>query len=306
MFDDVDAANKQINSMSSCFFKHSEISFGGFKSDRNSFTMVSRDEYKKSLQKSAWMLVFSKMDMSKYLTKQLKEEINSFVERQTKVPFTMRNVYKMLEIVVGTNSSRMDRALVSVFEKVTSHYHDNRYNLEGWKTNSSYIVNKKIILPYIAECNINSSTYVGIRYSHSNTEIIDDLVKALCYLTGTRYDNSMDLYNFRNGTPRELEWYMNNEELKNKWSLQYTHFLRQHGEANVPRETYIQDQLIRCFKEKRNNELPMFGQWYDWTFFRIKAFKKGTMHFEFKDKAVWELFNRRVAEIKGHPLPEKI
>ncbi|MDR2888097.1 MAG: DUF4942 domain-containing protein [Bacteroidales bacterium] len=42
-----------------------------------------------------------------------------------------------------------------------------------------------------------------------------------------------------------------------------------------------------------------WGQWYEWGFFRIRGYKKGTMHFEFTDENVWELFNRRVAETKG-------
>lgn len=39
-------------------------------------------------------------------------------------------------------------------------------------------------------------------------------------------------------------------------------------------------------------------------FFEIKGYKKGTVHVKFKDDKIWALFNRRVAEIKGYPLPE--
>lgn len=49
-----------------------------------------------------------------------------------------------------------------------------------------------------------------------------------------------------------------------------------------------------------------FGTWYDWGFFRFKAFKKGTIHFEFKDEKVWAMFNQRIAKIKGFPLPENL
>ena len=56
----------------------------------------------------------------------------------------MKNIYRMLEIVIGTQSQRMDKAMIEVFDKVTERYSENRYNLEGWKTNSHYLVNKKI------------------------------------------------------------------------------------------------------------------------------------------------------------------
>lgn len=48
-----------------------------------------------------------------------------------------------------------------------------------------------------------------------------------------------------------------------------------------------------------------YGQWFEWGFFRVRKYKKGTIHFEFKDEKVWAAFNQRVAKLKGYPLPEK-
>jgi hypothetical protein len=109
---------------------------------------TNKTTFQKDLQKKAWTWIFSKMDMGKYVTKKLKEDLNKFVEKQVNVPFTMKNIYKMFEMVVGTHEGRMDQALLEVFDKLTSHYHDNRYNIEGWKTNSHYLINQKFIMPY--------------------------------------------------------------------------------------------------------------------------------------------------------------
>ena len=54
----------------------------------------------------------------------------------------------------------------------------------------------------------------------------------------------------------------------------------------------------------RDNNGEPWGKWFTWGFFRCKAFKKGTMHFEFLDEAVWSRFNRRVAELRGWALPK--
>ena len=40
-------------------------------------------------------------------------------------------------------------------------------------------------------------------------------------------------------------------------------------------------------------------------FFRIRGYKKGTMHFEFLDEDVWNKFNYEVARIKGWQLFSK-
>lgn len=42
------------------------------------------------------------------------------------------------------------------------------------------------------------------------------------------------------------------------------------------------------------------------TYFKIKFFKKGTIHITFKDRYLWQEFNYRAAQRKGFPLPERV
>jgi len=213
---------------------------------------LMRANFKKDLQKSAWHHIFHMLDMKKYATRGLKEDINKFVETQTNIPFTMRNIYKMMEIIAGTQAQRMDRALEEVFDKLTMHYDENRYHVEGWKTNSHYLVNEKFIMPYMVEPSWGG-THMSAKHSYNgNCEMIDDMVKALCHLTGQNYDLHTTFWNWCN----------------------------------------------------RQN-MPTCNTWYDWGFFEVKGFKKGTAHFRFKDPKVWELFNKNIARIKGYPLYER-
>lgn len=177
IFDEQLEAAKKMNELTGSFFG-SSIALSMTKDKAE----TTREEYKKELQKSAWNHIFSKMNMDKYATQGLKDDINKFVEKQTKVPFTMRNIYRMIEIVVGTHSQRMDKALLEVFDKLTMHYHENRYCVEGWKTNSHYLVNEKFILPSIFEVTYGGS--LGMRYGWRDVQTIDDFIKALCYITG--------------------------------------------------------------------------------------------------------------------------
>lgn len=48
-----------------------------------------------------------------------------------------------------------------------------------------------------------------------------------------------------------------------------------------------------------------WGAWFDWGYFKCRAYKKGTMHLEFKDEKLWASFNARVAKLRGYPLPEQ-
>ena len=61
-----------------------------------------KEEFVKGLQKEGWKWIFAKMNMGKFMTRSLKEDINRFVEVQSNVPFTMKNIYKMLDLVIQT------------------------------------------------------------------------------------------------------------------------------------------------------------------------------------------------------------
>lgn len=167
---------------------------------------TSKEEFIKQLQKDSWKWVFSKMDMGRYLTEGLKADINKFVEQQQNVPFTMKNIYQMFRIIVGTHGDRMKNVLIEVFDQLTKYYNENRYEVEGWKTNSHYMLNKKFILPYVFEMGWGDK-YIKARYN-GNGNKVNDLTKALCYITGTQYKREMDL---------DMVIGYNSETLPNTW-----------------------------------------------------------------------------------------
>jgi hypothetical protein len=154
-----------------------------------------RNEFKKDLQKAGWKFIFNKMNMEKYATRGLREDINKFVEQQQNIPFTMRNIYHMLQIVIGTQGQRMDKALIEVFDKLTAHHDENRLNLPGWKTNSHYLVNKRFIFPYVGSVDAYRwrSNYNKYNIYRSDCDTLEDLEKALCYITGENWDDIQTL-----------------------------------------------------------------------------------------------------------------
>ena len=254
LFDKIEPLSKQINDLTAPISKYG-IKFGAYKASEtnHSSDSITREIYKKDLQKRALKRIFEDMKMEKYVTEGVKATINKFVETQVNVPFTMKNIYKMIDIIVGTHSSRMDSVIVDAFETICSFaWRENCTGGESWKTNSEYVVNKRFIIPYMCQYDTwrYGSSFVSLSHYGGNKEKIEDVVKALCNLTGTNYDTCTTLYNFV--FDNSLDW----------------------------------------------------GQWWSWGFFNIRGYKKGTMHFEFKDEKVWKMFNRRVAQIKGWALPQ--
>lgn len=266
LFDRIEPLAREINELTLPISAYG-IKFGAYQTGYKSNyadSCITRDVYKKELQKAAWKLIFEKMKMNKYVTKAVEANINRFVETRTQTPFTMRNIYKMIEVIVGTHAGRMDEVLVHAFETICGFaWRENCTGGETWKTNSDYTVNRKFIVPCI--CNYDGVfgyDTVRISYYGGREDDIEDISKALCYLTGTNYDNMTPLRKFVENTTG-----------------------------------------IAC--DRQREFVPAaWGAQYEWGFFRIRGFKKGTMHFEFIDEKVCEMFNRRVAEIKGWALPQ--
>ena len=253
LFDETMAANKKINEVA-----RFDDETGGFLPiefvivDHNrKVVQVSRQQYKKKLQRYYWRIIFRKLKLDKYATNGLREQINHFVEKQVDVPFTMHNIYQVLNMVIQTTGQRMDKALLEAFDLICSLSAENSTAGEKWKTNANYMVNRKFIVPYMTGYDTRwPRDYMTLSYSSNETKVID-VVKALCYITGINYDDIPDLHSF----------------------------------------IY-------------NRKIP-YGEWFEWAFFRVKGFKKGTMHFEFLDEDVWMRFNQQVAKQRGWVLPKK-
>ena len=255
LFDETMEATQKINDIakfSDDRYNYMPIRFGTI-DDKGQAVNITRQQYKKQLQKYYWRVIFNKLNMEKHATMGLREQINKFIETQVNVPFTMHNVYQVLNMVIQTTGQRMDKALLEAFDMICSFSAENSTAGEKWKTNANYMINRKFIVPYIVDYDSRYSSLYGYMRVHygGNEYKIEDVVKALCYITGTNYDSIQGLFRF------------------------------------------VHDRKLS------------YGTWYEWSFFRIKGFKKGTMHFEFKDDEVWMRFNQAVAKHRGWVLPKK-
>ena len=148
---------------------------------------VSRNRFRKELQKAAWKHVFNEFLPAQMATSQLAKDINAFVEEQSKIPFTERNLYRMLQIVAGTQEQRVDRAVEEAIDSLTQHTKENRFGVEGWVTNSGYMLNRRFIRSYMAELSWNGRG-VNVKTYGSASDEIRDLIKALCFITGRDYE----------------------------------------------------------------------------------------------------------------------
>jgi hypothetical protein len=168
---------------------------------------VTRNRFRKDLQKAAWKHVFAEFLPAQLATSQLRKDINSFVEKQSQIPFTERNIWRMLQIVAGTQEQRVDRAVEEAIDSLTKHTKENRWNVEGWVTNSGYMLNKRFIRAYLAEPSWSNPHLVSVKSYGSQSDEIRDLIKACCFLTGRPFSEVDQPEKTDKGLFQPGQWY---------------------------------------------------------------------------------------------------
>lgn len=257
----------------------------------------TREEFKKEVQKRAWKHIFKKLELDKYVTSGVSKEINNFVEKQTNVPFTMKNIYRMLEIIVGTRENTFNKSLEEAIDHFTMHTKDNRYHVEGWVTNSGYMLNRKFIVGYVLEREINGG-WLNQRWS-SRSDGVDDLIKVMCSITGTNYYEIPNLRDFCRQVKMQpgvwYDWQMSEPKAFEKYLEKVWKRMGQPGD----REEFVREYSNNKYYIEEFKKEPIK------CFFQIKGFLKGTLHMKFKNVSDWEAVNRKYAQIKGQVIPEK-
>lgn len=169
------------------------VKFGAITANEHA-TEVTHDQYKKYLQKYYWRIIFDKLNMEKYATQNLRNQISRFIETQKNVPFTMGNVCRVIDMVVQTTGQRMQKALQEAFDHICSFSAENSTAGEKWKTNANYMINQKFIVPYICSTDTYYTSRFELKLNYCGSENrLEDVNKALCYITGTDYDTIKSL-----------------------------------------------------------------------------------------------------------------
>ena len=219
------------------------------------------NDFLDSTKASAWNTIFAQIGLGKYMTTGLQKKLDDFRNAQGAAQLSKENINALFVFIMTNISTIMDQSVVEVYDLFTSYYKGNTVHDEGWKTNKRFRCNRKVILPYAVEAGWKPQVYGYNKYyelssrAHYGSGRLDDIDKALCWLTGRNYD-----------------------------SLIRNPYYGDSGPKPEPGPNHSLTSAVTCIQVGDQD-------WHESAFFRIKAFKKGTLHLEFKDEAVWAKFN---------------
>lgn len=140
-------------------------------------------EFVRAHKKSAWEAVFERMDYQKFLDKIQRKEFLADASRNNTIPFTKDNIKGTLENVFLNRKKLFEKSVVNVFDALCRYDAKNRNHVEGWKTNSNFKVNKKLIFPYGCSFDSKYGHSFSMSYGH-RVDIYNDLDRCLAVLDG--------------------------------------------------------------------------------------------------------------------------
>ncbi len=155
---------------------------GSIQSKTNLFLEQIRHDY--------WEKVLSLPAFEKRLTEKKRKEFRETIKNNSDLEFTSANVRSFFENLMHSYEDTLIDAIEELFDTMTSKYaYDesifckNVHYYNGWKTNDSFKVNKRVIIPRIG---IDPYDYDKrrIRLCYGTPEKLDDIDKVMNYFDG--------------------------------------------------------------------------------------------------------------------------
>ena len=216
----------------SCYFGHTG----------NTFTTEA--QFLIEHRKASWNALFKEFKLGKFLTNRVRAKFDAFIRDRESFPFTMKEVYYVMDVIIQTSAENMKLALKEAIDNFTKHTHQNRYGVEGWKTNEGHMLNTTFIANDLVTYDPQNDCYDSGWDYNGKTNKVDELLKIICHLEGLNY-------------------------------------------YDIPK---LKD-IARATSEDAGRK------WHDFhPIFKTKMYKKGTVHFRFKDTKVWERLNTEYAK----------
>lgn len=222
------------------------------------------------LQRDAWQSIFRQTELHDLMSEGVRKDFAVMQKHQGGMPLTEANIRGLLEMLFLNRDVILQRCVEEAFDRMTQYHDGNKSHYEGWKTNSPYKVNRKVIIPDWAIRYDREFGSWSLGYGDSSHKW-DDIDRACAMLEGKRLSSPSAM------PKRELK----REQVDYRKYGIYT----------------IRQALTDRFHELRDS--TKYKHYVDNVceseYFHIKFWKKGTVHLVFKDEGLWQRFNQQAA-----------
>ena len=158
------------------------------------------NEYLYSLRYKYWYQLLHNPAFMNNLTSNLKEEYYSMISEFANKDFSLKNIYDVKLDIISRTAKGIEDKIVDMFEQLSyknsMEAAGNVHYFNGWKSNSAFKINRKVVIPYVAAWEWGELEY----HHYSDRSVyrkLDDLEKCLAFLQigESEYIYDIDLNN---------------------------------------------------------------------------------------------------------------
>lgn len=151
---------------------------------------LSVNEYIKAVRSKYWTALFENKKFIGQLTNNLQREFYNKVEDLSNYDFSLYNIYQLKIDMQKKVVKGIEDTIIELFDELSHKYSywdetsKNIHYYNGWKTNQSWIINKKVIIPLNGYHDLSYS-WGGFRPTQYDTvRKLQDIEKCFNYLDG--------------------------------------------------------------------------------------------------------------------------
>ena len=241
------------------------------KQDTKELTEIMKDKlnnFVTKLKRDYWLEAMNLNEVKSRLTSQKKQELQSELNKYCNMDFTENNIKIFIDNLMANYPKMIDEAIEYMFDKFTQYafrdgrntnneYSKNIHLFNGWKTNTAYKVNKKIILPFSAD--------YGNRLYSDKIDFLNDIDMVFNYFDDKGLKNDLLEYVETTGyktniattnTAEIVAGYLSKGETKNIKTRYFTITFYLKGTVHL---VFASQEMLRRFNifvGKKRNYLP--------------------------------------------------
>lgn len=207
-----------------------------------------------------WDALFAKTHIAGMVTSKVRDDFEQLRVKAGGIDLTPENIQQVFALLLQNSGAMLQDSIEQAFDRMTKYYKNNRQSIKGYATNDAWMVKEKLILPDMV-----NDGFIRLSLRYQQADFCRDIDKALCLLSGAKYDNLQAEQKDENG--------------------------------RIAR--YSSQTLNDGIERACTNYHAGYGGEDESHFFRVKVFKVGTVHLWWKDLGLLEQFNAKVCQYKN-------
>lgn len=155
------------------------------------------NDYVRAVRYKYWYELLHKPSFMGNLTSNLRTEYFNQIKELSKKDFSLSNIYAVKIDILSKVATGIEKKIVNLFEKL-SYEHSmgcdgNIHLFSGWKTNKAYIINSKVVVPYMHCWDSIWGKFKYDCYPGEVGDFLNDIQKCLDFLDGGETEVERDV-----------------------------------------------------------------------------------------------------------------